>query len=178
MTHPENTRVVLLTALCLAVLAPVAPASAQNTTSTSDAFGKSISLGSGVTFEGCELDGSTMRARFDASRPASVTLYDAGVFSTEGSFSVPSKDVNLGTGTSTVEMPVTVKEGSAALFIRSESSATGCTKDGDRVSLFDYVAGWLDVQLTYVTLFLSGVSTFAAVAYRFKTSYSEKKRLI
>jgi hypothetical protein len=176
MTHIENTRVVLLTALCLAVLLPVAPASAQDNTTSSGPYSKSIDLGS-TTFEGCELDGDTMLARFDASRSTSVTLYDVGVFDTQGTFSVPSKEVNLAPGTTTVEMPVTVKEGNAALFIRSGSDATGCTKGQDR-AIFGYEAGWIDVRLVFLAQVLAAPLTFAAVARRYKQRYDERRRLL
>jgi hypothetical protein len=174
MTQPENTRVVLLTALCLFVLLPVAPASAQQSNQTDT---KSIDLGS-ATFKGCELDGDTMLAEFDAERSTSVTLYDAGVFSTEGSFEVPSKDVNLASGSSTVKMPVTVEERSAALFIQTDSGSTGCVVNAGRVHLFNYAANWNDVRLTFLALILAAPFTFGTVAVRYKQRFDERKRLL
>jgi len=173
MTHTENTRVVLLTALCLFVLLPVAPASAQQSNQSET---KSIDLGS-ATFHGCDLEDDTMRATFDASTSTSVTLYDAGVFSTEGSFEVPSKDVNLASGRSTVTMPVTVKNGEAALFIQSDGGSTGCVVSQD-FTLFNYAANWNDVRLTFFALLLAAPLTFGTVAIRYKQHFDERTRLL
>jgi len=172
-------RAFLLLVLLFLVLASV-PASAQsptgNSSSTSDDAPKSIDLGA-ATFQGCTLDGDTMHAEFDADRPVRLTLYDAGVFTTEGSFNVPSKSVSLSSGSSTIEMPVTVREGTAALFIRSPTAATGCTVNQD-YTFFNYAATWLDVRVTYIASLLGAVSTFAVVAYRFKSSFAEAKRIL
>lgn len=151
----------------------VGTASAQN-----EALDESVSVDLGsATFEGCTLEGSTMYAHFDVDRTTSVTLYDAGVFTTEGAFEVPSKSLDLSSGSSTVEMPVTVESGSAALFIDTPAGSTGCRVD-EEVAIFDYSAGWLDVRLTYLALLLAAPFTFGTVAWRYKQDYDERSRLL
>jgi len=162
MNFPRFFFVVFLLSLLL-----VPPVSAQD---------KSIDLGA-VSFNGCTLEGSTIHADFHADRSTSVTLYDVGVFQTEGSFEVPSKDVSLDRGNSTISMPVTVNGASAGLFIRSPSSSTGCVID-KQYTLFNYAANWNDVRLTFLALLLAAPLTFGTVAVRYKQHFDERKRLL
>jgi len=169
--------VILATAVAFGfALVGVASAQQGNTSDQNQTAPKAIDLGS-ATFQGCSLNGDVITADFDADRPTTITVYDAGVFSTEGTFNIPKKEVSLASGSSEIEMPVTVKNGRAALFIRSSTSATGCTVNRNRV-FFHYVPSWLDVRINYIAALLGAVSTFAAVAYRFKKSFVEIQRIL